>query len=206
MVLNGVLADTEGVPQLDGLITRTGDNLTVVSGESDRQDILGVANELTVAHAGVDVPKAEGSIPGARQNELSIRGDDNIGDEVGVTSESTTGGSVLDFVLGKIPDDDGLVTRPSHQNIAVLRRGSDGSHPVGVTLHDTTEGDLGSGSVHVDGVVCKRERGKRKRKEILRIFSGLFDSSKIGTFVTRGGPFTGIPTSKKENYEKIPTR
>jgi len=63
LILNGVLADTEGVPQLDGLITRTGDNLAVVSGESDGQDILGVAIELTVAYPGFDVPKAEGSIP-----------------------------------------------------------------------------------------------------------------------------------------------
>ena len=206
LVLNGVLALSEGVPQLDGLIARTGDNLTVVSGESDRQDILGVANELTVAHAGVDVPKTEGSIPRTRQNELSIRGDDNIRDEVGVTSESTTGGSVLDFVLGKVPDDDGLVTRTGHQNIAVLRGGSDGSHPARVTFHDTTEGDLGGGGVHVDGDgVQEVERGKRKRELILWLFWRLFAPSKVGSFVTREGPFIGIPTFHTILYEKIPT-
>lgn len=33
--LNGVLALSESVPQLDGLVARAGDDLTVVSGESD---------------------------------------------------------------------------------------------------------------------------------------------------------------------------
>ncbi len=40
---NGVLALSEGVPKLDGAIARTRDNLTVVNGESDGEDILGVS-------------------------------------------------------------------------------------------------------------------------------------------------------------------
>jgi hypothetical protein len=42
-----VLTLTEGVPELDRLITRTGNNLTVVSRERDRQDIVSVTNETT---------------------------------------------------------------------------------------------------------------------------------------------------------------
>ena len=38
--LDGVLALGKGVPQLDGLISAARDDLTVVSGESNAQDIL----------------------------------------------------------------------------------------------------------------------------------------------------------------------
>jgi len=163
LVLNGVLADTEGVPQLDGLVAGPRDDLTVVSGEGNAQHVLGVANELTVAHPSVDVPKTEGSIPRTRQDELPIRRDHNIRDKMGVASERTARSTVLDFVLGKIPDDDGLITRPSHQNITVLRGGGDGGHPPRVTFHNTTETDLRCG-FHVDGLKEREKReGRRKR-------------------------------------------
>ena len=45
--LDGVLADTESVPQLDGLISRSRHDLTVVGREGDAQDILGVTDKPT---------------------------------------------------------------------------------------------------------------------------------------------------------------
>ena len=40
LFLDGVLANTQSVPQFDGAITGSGDNLTVVSGESDGENVL----------------------------------------------------------------------------------------------------------------------------------------------------------------------
>lgn len=38
--LDGVLALSQSVPQLDGLVARAGDDLTVVNGEGDRKNVL----------------------------------------------------------------------------------------------------------------------------------------------------------------------
>ena len=47
LFLDGVLANTQSIPQLDGAITSGGDDLTVVSGEGDGENVLGVTNEAT---------------------------------------------------------------------------------------------------------------------------------------------------------------
>ena len=64
IILNVVLALAEGVPELDGLVAGAGDDLPVVGGEADGKDIGGVANEATGGGAGVQVPEAEGVVPG----------------------------------------------------------------------------------------------------------------------------------------------
>lgn len=43
LYLDGVLAHTQSVPQLDGFISRARDNLSVVRGEGHTQHILGMA-------------------------------------------------------------------------------------------------------------------------------------------------------------------
>lgn len=48
--LDGVFADTQGVPQLDALVTRTGHNLPVISGEGNAENIVGVATEAAGGH------------------------------------------------------------------------------------------------------------------------------------------------------------
>ena len=44
---DGVLALSKSVPQLDALVARSGDDLTVVSGEGHGEHILGVRSETT---------------------------------------------------------------------------------------------------------------------------------------------------------------
>lgn len=44
--LNGVFANTKGVPQLDGLVPGARHNLAVISRESHAQNILSVANKV----------------------------------------------------------------------------------------------------------------------------------------------------------------
>jgi len=63
-ILNdGEFAFTKSVPQLHSAITRSRDNLTIVSTESNRENILGVSNEATGANTRVDVPKTKGVVP-----------------------------------------------------------------------------------------------------------------------------------------------
>ena len=47
LLLDGVLADSQGVPQLDGLVSGARHDLTVVGGESNAQHILSVTNKTT---------------------------------------------------------------------------------------------------------------------------------------------------------------
>lgn len=63
LVGDGVLAVTEGVPQLDGAVTRTGDDLAVVGREGDRQNVVGVADEAAGGGAGGKLPEAESLVP-----------------------------------------------------------------------------------------------------------------------------------------------
>lgn len=76
LVGDGELAVTEGVPQLDGAVTRTGDDLTVVGGEGDGKDIVGVANEGTGGGSAGEFPETETLVPRGGQSVGTIRGDD----------------------------------------------------------------------------------------------------------------------------------
>lgn len=49
--LDGVLANSKSVPQLDGLVAGARHNLTVVSREGHAQNILGVSNKLAGGEA-----------------------------------------------------------------------------------------------------------------------------------------------------------
>lgn len=110
ILLNGELALTKSVPQLDGLIARSGDDLTVVSREGHREDILLVANETAGGKASVQVPKTEGLVPRGRQGELTIRRDNNVLDSVVVSVKRLARNTKVAVVIaGQVPDDDGLV-------------------------------------------------------------------------------------------------
>ena len=45
LYLNGVLADSKGVPEFDGVVSRPGHNLPVVGRERDTHDVLRVTNK-----------------------------------------------------------------------------------------------------------------------------------------------------------------
>jgi hypothetical protein len=91
LLLNVELALAEGVPELDGAVTGTGDDLTVVGGEGNREDVGGVANEATGGESRVEVPETEGLVPRGGEGELAVGGDDNVGDEAVVAVEDTLG-------------------------------------------------------------------------------------------------------------------
>jgi hypothetical protein len=104
-----VLALTKSVPQLDALVTGSRDNLTVVRGERDGQNIVGVSDETASGGASVQVPETKGLVPGSGQSELAVGRDNNILNKMVVASESLTGNTVAGLISGKVPDNNALV-------------------------------------------------------------------------------------------------
>jgi len=63
LILNGVLALSEGIPEFDSLVSRSRNDLSVISGESNAQNILSVSNESSSSEARVEIPESKGSVP-----------------------------------------------------------------------------------------------------------------------------------------------
>jgi hypothetical protein len=111
LIFNGVFAFTKSVPQLDGLVSGSRNNLSVVSRESNTQDVLGVTDESSGGGSKVKIPETKSTVPRSRQAKLSIRRNCNILHEVGVASQNLTRDTILLFRFsGKVPDEDGLVS------------------------------------------------------------------------------------------------
>lgn len=75
LVGDGVLAVTEGVPELDCSVARTRDDLSVVGREGDGENVVGVANESSGGGTGSKLPETEGLVPRGRQSVSTIGGD-----------------------------------------------------------------------------------------------------------------------------------
>ena len=60
---NVELALSEGVPQLDGSVSGSRNDLSVVGRERNGENVTGVANELSGGQTSVKVPKTEGLVP-----------------------------------------------------------------------------------------------------------------------------------------------
>ena len=97
------LAFSESVPELDGSISGSRDDLSVVGGEGDGEDIGGVTDESTGGQSGVEVPKSKGLVPRGGEGELTVGGDDDVRDESVVSGEDSLGESKGSFVSSKLP-------------------------------------------------------------------------------------------------------
>jgi len=142
LVGDGELAVTEGVPQLDGAVTGTGDDLTVVGGERDGQNIVGVADESAGGVTGGELPETERLIPRGGQSVGTIGGDHTVRDDVRVTLEAALGVTVGLLITGKVPDDQGLVAGSGQQHVGVLQGGGKGSNPAIVALKGAAKNQL----------------------------------------------------------------
>lgn len=109
VILDIVLALSEGIPELDGPVTGPGDDLSVISTEADGKDVRIVADESTRCLACVQVPETKSVIPRCGEGELAIGRDDDIRDEVVVSVQNTFWIAIRSLVTGQLPDDDGLV-------------------------------------------------------------------------------------------------
>lgn len=134
LFLDGVFANSQSVPQFDGSVAGGGNDLTVVSRESDGKDILGVSNKSSGGVSGGKVPEAESSVPRSGESELSIGGDDNVADEVGVSLKTALGDTVLSVFTGQVPHDDGLVTGSGEEHVWEDWGGCDLGNPPVVPL------------------------------------------------------------------------
>ena len=114
-----VLVDSElalgtGVPDLDLSVEGTSDDLSVISGKGNGEDVSLVTNELGDGAAGGDVPKTNGTVPGGGEGETRVTSELDLGDEVGVTSHHLAGTApfavLVLFTLGlELPLDEGLI-------------------------------------------------------------------------------------------------
>lgn len=75
LVGDGELAVTEGVPQLDGAVTGTGNDLAVVGGERDGQDVVVVADKGAGGVTGGQLPETERLVPRGGQSVGTVGGD-----------------------------------------------------------------------------------------------------------------------------------
>nr|GMC49595.1 Zinc finger, CCHC-type [Ipomoea batatas]GMC55423.1 Zinc finger, CCHC-type [Ipomoea batatas] len=139
LVLNRVLALAQGVPQLDGAVTGSGDDLAVVDGECHGEDVLGVADEAAGGGAGLKVPEAELGVPGAGEGELAVRGEDDVLDKMGMAGEAAAWDAKLRAVLCERPDYDGFVAGGGDDKVSVVDWSGDCRHPIGVSLHCSAE-------------------------------------------------------------------
>jgi len=92
---DGVLAFSKGVPQTDGSITRTGNDLTVVNGKGYGKDVLLMSNKSSGGLSGSDVPQSKFTVPRGRKSKGTIGRDNNVRDEVGVSPKSASGESIF---------------------------------------------------------------------------------------------------------------
>lgn len=76
LVGDGELAVTKGVPELDGAVARTGNDLSVIGGERDGKDVVGVTDEPSRGRAGSKLPKSESLVPRSGQSIGAVGGDD----------------------------------------------------------------------------------------------------------------------------------
>lgn len=72
LVGDGELAVTKSIPQLDGAIARSGDNLTVVGREGDGENVTSVSDEAASSLAGRELPETEGLVPGRRKSICTV--------------------------------------------------------------------------------------------------------------------------------------
>jgi len=63
VLVNGEFADTVDVPNLEVLVDGTGGNLSVIWGESNREDIFGVTDKSLSGLSSLEVPESDGTIP-----------------------------------------------------------------------------------------------------------------------------------------------
>lgn len=149
LVGDGVLAVTEGVPQLDGPVAGARDDLAVVRGEGDGQNVVVVADEATGGDTGAQLPQTESLVPGGGKSVGAVRADHTVADNVVVALEGALRVAVGGLVAGQVPDDEGTVTRGGQKHVGVLERGGQAGNPAGVALEGAAKDELLS---HVVGV------------------------------------------------------
>jgi hypothetical protein len=126
--------------------------LTVINRESNGENILVVSNETTGGFSSGNIPKTELGIPTGGKGKGTIRRDDDVGDEVRVSTEGTAGVSVGHVIsgrgVGQLPDNHRLVARRREEKVGVLRGGGEGGDPVSMAGEGSAKAQSLSNSTH----------------------------------------------------------
>lgn len=144
-VLDSALALTESIPETNGAIATTRNDLTVVGGEGNRENIFGVSDEATCGGAIIESPETKSGIPRGGKSELAVLGNDNILNEVVVSTESLLGATVLLRILKvtlEVEHHDLLVARGGEDHVRALGSSGDGGNPIRVSLENAAKRNL----------------------------------------------------------------
>merc|ERR1719147_75086 len=130
ILLDGVLALSQGVPQLDGLVPGSGDNLPIVCRESHGEHVLSVVLEPPGSLASAQVPQARGLVPGAGQGEVTVGREDHVRDEVTMSVQALLRDAIVASVIpSQLPDNERLVPGAGEDHVGVLGVGRDLGDP-----------------------------------------------------------------------------
>jgi len=142
VLVDGELALRAGVPDLDLLVKTSSDNLTIISGEGNGEDVSAVTDELGDGSSVCHVPQTDGTVPGGGEGEARITGELDLGDEVRVAGHHLLGAApflvLLFLTLGlELPLDEGLVTGAGEKeflslSVNLFLTDSEGSNPATV--------------------------------------------------------------------------
>jgi len=148
VLVNGELALRTGVPDLDFSVERASDDLSVISGQSNREDVSLVTNELGDGSAGGDVPEADSAVPGGREGKAGVTSELDLTDEVRVTGHHLSWGAPLTVLilltLGlELPFDEGAITGTRKEELLSLSidfffTDGEGGNPTTVTFKEAS--------------------------------------------------------------------
>jgi len=143
VLVNGVLALSLDVPDLNLVVATSSKDLSVVGRKSNGEHISGVSNKLADSLASGNVPEADSAVPGGREAEATVTSQADLVHKVRVAGEQLLGLSPLDVLLVgglvmKLPLDEGLIARAGEEefdflSIDLFLTDGEGSNPATVT-------------------------------------------------------------------------
>lgn len=76
LLSDGELAVSKSVPELDGSVAGSRNNLSVIGREGNGENVVGVSNKSASGGTSGELPQTESLVPGSRESVGSVRGDD----------------------------------------------------------------------------------------------------------------------------------
>lgn len=139
-------AFSTGVPQVHGFVSTTGEDLSVISGESGGEDFFVVTDELVSAFSVSEIPKSHGLVPRGGDHVSVVVRDGQVRDKVVVTGQAAEWASALAIsgLVVELPNDEVSVSGAGNEDGVFIFNGvwsgvtsKDAGNHVAVTLEDT---------------------------------------------------------------------
>ena len=113
--------------------------MTVVGRKGHAHNIMSVIFESASCFTGRQIPQTEIFVPRAGQSKVAVRGKDDVRDEVAMTMKTLLWDTIVLFIAGQLPNDEGLVTRRTEDDVGILGVCCDLGNPSAVAREGTTE-------------------------------------------------------------------